>query len=108
MANPWLQHVAQTRKENPGMSYTDALVAAKKTYTKMTPANNDNNANNKAPKAKKVKSKKAEKKSKKSKKSSKGKRPANPWLNHVAETRKANPGMSYTDALVAAKKTYKK
>lgn len=96
MANPWLQHVAKTRKENPSMSYSEALVAAKKTYTK-SPSSDANP---------KVKSKKKSKKN--NKKSGKGKTSSNPWLKHVAETRKQNPGMSYTDALVAAKKTYKK
>jgi hypothetical protein len=30
--NPWLLHVAQVRKENPGLKYKDVLVLAKKSY----------------------------------------------------------------------------
>lgn len=112
MVNAWLEHVSETRKKNPGMSYTDALVAAKKTYTKVSGSNNNVASNNNVSKSKKSSKKESKKGSKgkkvKSKKSSKGKKVSNPWLDHVAQTRKENPGMSYTDALVAAKKTYKK
>jgi hypothetical protein len=31
-SNPWMKHVAQVRKENPGMSYKDVLVLAKDSY----------------------------------------------------------------------------
>jgi hypothetical protein len=30
--NPWLKHVAEVRKENPGMAYKDVLVLAKQSY----------------------------------------------------------------------------
>ncbi len=32
----------------------------------------------------------------------------NPWLDHVQNTRKANPSKSFKEALILAKKTYKK
>lgn len=32
---------------------------------------------------------------------------SNPWLKHVKETRTANPNLSYKEALIQAKKTYK-
>lgn len=33
--NPWLKHVAEYRKKNPSMSYSDALKNAKSSYTKV-------------------------------------------------------------------------
>ena len=32
--NKWLEHVKKFRMKNPGMSYKDCLMAAKKTYKK--------------------------------------------------------------------------
>ena len=37
----------------------------------------------------------------------KGKK-SNPWMTHLAQFRKSHPNMSLGDAMVAAKKTYKK
>ena len=36
------------------------------------------------------------------------KKKTNPWFEHLKKFRKANPGMSLTDAMKKAKKTYKK
>ena len=33
---------------------------------------------------------------------------ANKWIAHIKATRKKNPKMSYSNAMKAAKKTYKK
>ena len=33
---------------------------------------------------------------------------SNPWLNHVAKVRSANPNLSYKECLVKAKSSYKK
>lgn len=35
-----------------------------------------------------------------------GKKNNNPWLSHVAAYRKNNPGLSYKESLIGAKKTY--
>jgi hypothetical protein len=39
--------------------------------------------------------------------SAKTKRPLSPWIKHVLSVQKANPGMSYKDAMVKAKPSYK-
>lgn len=33
--NPWLDHIAKFRKENPQMKFKEVLVKARKTYTKI-------------------------------------------------------------------------
>ena len=38
----------------------------------------------------------------------KAKKAPNPWIKHVAEVRKKNPGKSLKDILVLAKSSYKK
>lgn len=103
MGNPWLEHIKATQKANPGMSYGEAMGAAKKTYKSSGPSKPK--ANKKAPKKKAAKTKKVGKtgKSKKSRKSVK-----NPWFNHVKAFRKANPKMKFDQVLKEAKKTYKK
>lgn len=32
--NPWIKHLMSVKKANPKMSLTDAMIKAKKTYTK--------------------------------------------------------------------------
>ena len=34
MSNNWIEHVKKIQKKNPGLSYKDALIVAKKTYKK--------------------------------------------------------------------------
>ena len=128
MVNAWLDHVKNYRSQNPNMSYSDALVEAKKTYkssnsstssskkvkkskksrkSKKSDNNNDTNINNSMEEnTKNTKNTKEENKQKTSNK--KRKSGSNPWIEHVKQFRKENPNLSYTEALVEAKKTYKK
>lgn len=123
MGNPWFEHVDKFRKQNPDLSYSEALKQAKKTYVpvikncppcsskdnkKKSKSNKssekENNKNNKVSK----KSDKKSKKSKKDKKDKKSKRKPSAWNIHVMDTKKKNPNMAFKDILVEAGKTYKK
>lgn len=104
MGNPWFDHIKATQKANPGMSYGEAMAAAKKTYKSKGPSKPKASKSKKAPKKAKAAAK--TKKVKKTKKSRKGVK--NPWLDHVKATHKANPKMKFADVLKEAKKTYKK
>jgi hypothetical protein len=79
--NAWLVHVNQYRVDNPGTKYKDALKAAAATYTKTVV----------------VKKEPTERK-------------ANPWMDHIAEWKAANPTWkdtrSYKDVLKLCKETY--
>ena len=134
MANAWLDHVKDYREQNPDKSYTEALVEAKKTYkSSSSSSSSSGKSNKKVKKSKKSrKSKKSDKsnnnnnnnddtnnnnnsmkenakKERKQKKSNKKRKSvSNPWIEHVKQFRKENPNLSYTEALIEAKKTYKK
>lgn len=127
MGNPWFEHVAKFRKENPELSYSEALKQAKKSYMPVIkncpPCTAKNNTSQKEAvqnkKEKKVKNdKKVSKKSnnvtkkvtskKSNKKEKKSKRKPSAWNIHVMDTKKKNPKMAFKDVLVEAAKTYKK
>lgn len=105
MANAWLDHVKDYRAQNPNKSYTEALVEAKKTYKSSTISSSSSKSNKKV----KNSSMKENKKEKKQKKSNKNRKSvSNPWIEHVKQFRKENQDLTYTEALVEAKKTYNK
>jgi len=75
-------HVNEYREANPGIKYKDALKAAGATYTKTVAVE----------------------------RKATGERKANPWMDHIAEWKTANPSwketMSYKDVLKLCKETY--
>ena len=103
MGNPWFEHIKVTQKANPGMTYSEAMVKAKKSYVSKGPSKPNKSKSPKKSKASKTKKVKKGSKTKKSRKASK-----NPWLEHVKVFRKANPQMKFDSVLKEAKKTYKK
>jgi hypothetical protein len=81
---PWLEHVHNWRKKNPGVSYKDSLKQAKETY---------------------VLKPKREKKDRSEYK-------PNPWMQYIKKYKDDHPDwkqrMSYKELLIACKETYNK
>lgn len=83
--NPWLEHVRRHRSRDPTLSYKEALVAAKATYT---------------PREKEIKEKVPP-----------GERKPNKWMEHIDSFKRENPDWkntySYKQVLQMLKDTYK-
>jgi|TARA_Y100000389_G_scaffold178440_1_gene191637 hypothetical protein len=109
MANAWMTHLTNywNNNKHTGMSYKQAMQNAKKTYTS-SPSTMSSDPKKKSRPVRTSKSKSsAPSKVKKTKK--KTKRSPNAWMKHLSSYWSKNKGkVSYKQAMINAKKTYKK
>ena len=111
MANAWMTHLANywNNNKHTGMSYKQAMQNAKKTYTS-SPSTLSSDPKKKSRPVRKSKSKQSKQtKEKKTKSTKKTKRSPNAWMKHLTSYWSKNKGkVSYKQAMINAKKTYKK